>query len=334
MGTFGDFIFGKKSAEDDGTAVAPHLVKLGERIARGNSKKSGAAMALASGAPDGVDAFLVALRQRKFFDTARPGRIVRHVLAQKNKEMLDAVCGPVAHVDPRYQEEIIAAALGSGWDEGAVAILRHIELTESTATAALYMTLTYQQVRSEAACAALMASGIDVHYNNGLLLMHALYKSNLWLADMLIKAGFDARLYHDEIKAFFKDRHIAHGTRVYLQDKLGFAASGGAPALPPPARNDDGVTPSAREGVVGATYVTRTALPDGGRLSVVFNFSLRQQYVFVENGQHISPPTVTPFNAVPAETLQEATRAFLADGGDAVLLGTSIVAPPKLLPPT
>ncbi len=157
----------------------------------------------------------------------------------------------------------------------------------------------------------LIARGMYVSLEEGLLLKMALKRGRLDCAQALLDAGYDLRTLGQRVLDAVKGDAVRPDAVTFLEEKMGVA-------LPKAAKNAvvDGFRLLATD-TVGRTL----PMPDGGHLSIVFNFTLRQQIVVShpadENGAP-SAPSVVPFDTLGAgDGVQAAAQALIALGGDA-----------------
>jgi hypothetical protein len=324
MSRFGDFVFGKKEA--DPTAVDPKQAKLARKIARSefwSTIDKGISRAIENG---WSDALAMTLRHASFGNSGTPGAVISQVLRARNMDFVTAIEGPVAHLKDGIQCNVIVSALRSDWDEGAETLLQCITDQDTRAAGinwAFRNGYSYRKLNEQAEARAvwMIEQGANVHYGSGTLLKHAIRFENFVLAGALLDAGFDLALYEKEIDDYLTKEGASFAARKYFTEKKAALAPALLPAPAPAAAADS------------ASHIIEERLPDGGRLTVVFNFALQQQFVIVEKPGQTSSPAVVPFSAVPAQTIEAVTRAYLDQGGNPSVISEGAVALKKAPPP-
>ena len=166
----------------------------------------------------------------------------------------------------------------------------------------------------------LIRAGADVQYDHGLALKNAALSGNKEAVELLTYAGakpdktmpdFIAELRKNpnlrtEFVSFFES-HISQKMDIASQHRMAQinATEGGRYSL------------TAKD-----TLVDTQHLPSGATLTVVFNFTLRQQMIVAESkGQPPSAPTVIGFDKIEnAQTLEAASEKFRDLGGDETLI--------------
>lgn len=171
---------------------------------------------------------------------------------------------------------------------------------------------------------ALLASGANVNHDKGVLLTEALRSGQMICAQAVLDKGFNLQLLGRSVLEDLYSQGASAAATAYLEERLGVSA----PA-PSAAVADDGYR------LVASDTLARTiALPDGGSLTMLFNFALAQQIVVQQPANANQPvaPAVVPFDTISnGETLRTAAEVFCKLGGDAQLAERAQSTPRSLI---
>lgn len=174
-----------------------------------------------------------------------------------------------------------------------------------------------KKIRHDHALDAMIGLGMNVNHDRGSLLIAALKTNRLVEAQKLIDAGFNLDLLgHGVLEAVYSQSGQPEAI-AFIEARVGKPAS--AQAVVVATSDDSGFVLTAPD-----TVARRLPMPDGGHLTVMFNFTLRQQIVVAQQtGSNVaaSAPTVIPFDMLGApDALNAASDALRALGGNGVLL--------------
>lgn len=160
----------------------------------------------------------------------------------------------------------------------------------------------------KAAVELLLSRGMNVNYDNGAVMSAVLSKGYIELAQKLVDAGFEAALCRTTVY----ERLCAIGAP---RAGIDFIKQFMGPAVTDGGKGHDGFTRSDDYSVSCVQ-----PLPNGGQLTMVFNFATSQQIVIAQMGEQLAAPTVVPFSRIESRyLLEKAADAFVAAGGDADL---------------
>ncbi len=172
-----------------------------------------------------------------------------------------------------------------------------------------------KKIRSAHALDALIEHGMNVNHDRGALLIAALKTNRLAEAQKLIDAGFNLPLLgHGVLEAVYSQSGQPEAV-AFIEARVGKMPARTTPAA---LAEDGGFVLMAPD-----TVARSLPMPGGGSLTVMFNFTLRQQIVVAQQaGAQVaaSAPTVIPFDALGApDALHAAADALQKLGGDAAL---------------
>lgn len=154
---------------------------------------------------------------------------------------------------------------------------------------------------------AFIQAGMNVNYKDGLLLQAALEKGGVEFAQKMVEAGCEAQLYAEKVTKNL----LANGApRAAVEWLRGYNR-----ALAPVAVAENNFV------LVDHNSVAMTqALPQGGQLTMVFNFGLSQQILLARAGEQLAAPAAVSFSQIEnRHLLREAAEAFARLGGDETL---------------
>jgi len=164
----------------------------------------------------------------------------------------------------------------------------------------------------------LLSRGMNVNYDNGAVMTAALSKGYTDMAHKLVEAGFEAALCRTAVY----ERLCAVGAP---RAGIDFIKQFMGPTPGDAAKANDGFTRSDDYSVSCVQ-----PLPNGGQLTMVFNFATAQQIVIAQMGEQLAAPTIVPFSRMEnRHLLEKAVAAFVADGGDGELAASYGALPRK-----
>ena len=184
-----------------------------------------------------------------------------------------------------------------------------------------------KKIRHDHALDRMIALGMNVNHDRGALLIAALRTNRLTEAQKLIDANFNIDLLgHGVLEAVYSQSGQPEAI-AFIEARVGKRA----PAVPAAiAQDNNGFVLTAPD-----TVARSLPMPDGGSLTVMFNFTLRQQIVVAQQGGVNTPasaPTVIPFDMLGApDALAAAALALENLGGNAALADMSVRTPRRLI---
>lgn len=182
-----------------------------------------------------------------------------------------------------------------------------------------------KKIRHEHALDRMIALGMNVNHDRGALLIAALRTNRLAEAQKLIDASFNLDLLgHSVLEAVYSQSGQPEAI-AFIEARVSKRA---APAVI--AQDNGGFVLTAPD-----TVARSLPLPDGGSLTIMFNFTLRQQIVVAQQvgiNTPASAPTVIPFDMLGvSDALSAAAHALETLGGNAALADMSVRAPRRLI---
>ncbi len=264
------------------------------------------------------DVLVAVLRQVYLSRGTDCGRaeVFEAVITERNTAALQVIA-PFFNALGNKVEPLSRVLAQSDWQEGRDILLTQAEspLLRAQAMAEVLKSHTIDDKRAQILL-ALVQEPLDLHYDSGALMKKALRQGRTDIADALLAKGFDIKVYGAEIEESTRGQ-LPYAALVYLQETLRrhgvFTAAAAVVAdIPPPVVENGFAAPTPDS-------ITRIeALPNGGSLSIVFNFALRQQIVVAATPGPSTGVTVIPFAAlVDDHAVKLAAAAFVAGGGDA-----------------
>ena len=166
-------------------------------------------------------------------------------------------------------------------------------------------------------CHAYLDAGVNVHHDGGEMLRLAVQKGQFDLASHIIQRGFDMASFGTPVY----QRLIGEGASP---EAIGWFKRRTGRANKLETAGQVYASPAADFTRMGDDSVVRSdTLPNGARLTMVFNFSSGQQLVYISEEDRLSPPAITSLYSMDNRRLLEtAMAAFIDQQGDA-----DIVAP-------
>lgn len=202
--------------------------------------------------------------------------------------------------------------------DAALDVLPQDSETPSVLAQAGVVLLEGKKIRHEHALERMIAMGMNVNHDRGALLIAALRTNRLAEAQKLVDANFNlALLGHGVLEAIYSQSGQPEAI-AFIEARVDKRAALSA------------VVPHGNDGfaLMAHDTVARTiAMPEGGSLTIMFNFTLRQQIVVAQQAGANTPasaPTVIPFDMLGApDALQAAAQALETLGGNAALADVS-----------
>lgn len=258
---------------------------------------------------------LALIIRRDDFPADWRGELVRRAIAQDNAGMAACLADTLTGLKADIQRRpLISVAMAD--DNAARQVFFARTYHPDAYALALRGILTSEEVNNAMLAplhAVLDAGLMNIHYEGASVMQAALQGGHVETAKKLTAAGFRIDLYQQDLEKHATEKSIGPAAREYLRALYGAPAP--AQKAEPPAPSDGAFQ---RLDDYSLSYVA--PLPQGGRLTMVFNFALSQQVVVVEAGGQLSAPAVVPFSQIENRALlQEAVDAFAAQGGSAQL---------------
>lgn len=168
---------------------------------------------------------------------------------------------------------------------------------------------------TEAAFDLLLSCGMNVNFENGAVMVAALSKGQIGMAQKLVDAGFEPSLSRTAVY----ERLCAVGAP---RAGIDFIKQFMGPIAADNGKTQDGFTRSDEFSVSCVQ-----ALPNGGQLTMLFNFATAQQIVIAQMGEQMAAPAIVPFSHIEnRHLLEKAAAAFIAGGGDEELASSAATA--------
>lgn len=164
--------------------------------------------------------------------------------------------------------------------------------------------------RTRQLCHAYIDAGLNVHYEGGLMLKLAVQKGEFNFADKIIDKGFDLATFGPAVYQALVGQGASPEAIGWFKGRAGKSIK---MLLPQTVGQPDDDFHR-----VGSDSISRTdTLPNGARLTTVFNFSSGQQLVYVSEEDRLSAPAITSLFAMENRRLLDmAIAAFVAQEGD------------------
>lgn len=284
-----------------GEHLTPYEQKRLRKMQQGNSlDRQFAAMQIRD---KGSAAAFVAVLGHARLDADWREIMTRMAVREKDAAYIEAIAPVIAMMRPEAQGGLLAEAQEMD-DAKRTAVLAAAANPQSWA-AALYDALKEDaDAPLRALCIEqLQAGNLQVHYRGAGLMIKALRHMRTDVVEALLPQ-FSFALYRDEIeKALLTAADISPEARTYFEGLCRRMQTA------TPAAVSDGDWRRLDADSVAQV----TPLPDGGSLTMVFNFATRQQVVLHQPAQGAAAaPVVVPFSQVEGEALQKAASLLPA----------------------
>lgn len=226
-------------------------------------------------------------------------RVIRHQYRISFDHMLKYAAGHCVQWMPHFMSMMQQAPDANKLAQLAITVLKGAEDAEAVGKAFDF----------------LLARGMNVNHDNGAVMVAVLAKGYLDMAQQLIDTGFEPALSG----ATVYERLCAVGApRAGIEFIKQFTGAGTSDV----AAVQDGFTRSD-DYSVSCVQV----LPNGGQLTMLFNFATAQQIVIAQMGDQMAAPAIVPFSHIEnRHLLDKAAAAFVAGGGDEELAASAGMA--------
>ena len=267
----------------------------------------------------------------RMFSDVSVNRLVDAIGSYSNEDEIRGLVTALYAARPEDAARIVARALSLRDTAFNIAldVLPIDSETPSVLAHAGLALLEGKKIRHEQALDRMIEMGMNVNHDRGALLIAALRTNRLHDAQKLIDANFNLDLLgHGVLEAIYSQSGQPEAI-AFIEAHVG-KRTATVPAVMNAAQDGCGFVLLAPD-----TVARSLPLPHGGSLSIVFNFTLRQQIVVAQQtgvNTPASAPTVIPFDMLGApDALSAAAEALQKLGGNAALADMAVRTPRRLI---